>query len=208
MVFFYRCELVNPAYIIYMGADKNENEELIRWGWPEDVWFHVDKLSSAHVYLRLREGETLDDVPSVVINDCAQLVKENSIQGCKLNDVDVIYTMWENLKKTGDMAVGQVGFHDPKLTRKLTVEKRISEIIRRLEKTKEERPNFDLRAEREERDQRMRAKEKAAQAARKKAEREAQKLKEAEAERRSYDRLFVESKMRTNEDGYDSDDFM
>ena len=31
------------------------DEELIRWGWPEDVWFHVDKLSSAHVYLRLKE---------------------------------------------------------------------------------------------------------------------------------------------------------
>ena len=35
------------------------DEELIKWGWPEDVWFHVDKLSSAHVYLRLKEGETL-----------------------------------------------------------------------------------------------------------------------------------------------------
>lgn len=30
------------------------DEELIKWGWPEDVWFHVDKFSSAHVYLRLR----------------------------------------------------------------------------------------------------------------------------------------------------------
>ena len=31
------------------------DELLIKWGWPEDVWFHVDKLSSAHVYLRLAE---------------------------------------------------------------------------------------------------------------------------------------------------------
>ena len=31
------------------------DEELIKWGWPEDVWFHVDKLSSAHVYLRLNK---------------------------------------------------------------------------------------------------------------------------------------------------------
>jgi NFACT protein RNA binding domain len=29
------------------------DEDLIKWGWPEDVWFHVDKVSSAHVYLRL-----------------------------------------------------------------------------------------------------------------------------------------------------------
>ena len=33
------------------------DEELIKWGWPEDVWFHVDKVSSAHVYLRLHPGE-------------------------------------------------------------------------------------------------------------------------------------------------------
>lgn len=31
------------------------DEDLIKWGWPEDVWFHVDKFSSAHVYLRLRK---------------------------------------------------------------------------------------------------------------------------------------------------------
>lgn len=30
------------------------DEDLIKWGWPEDVWFHVDKFSSAHVYLRLQ----------------------------------------------------------------------------------------------------------------------------------------------------------
>ena len=49
------------------------DEELIKWGWPEDVWFHVDKVSSAHVYLRLKEGETLDDVPMAVIIGKIQL---------------------------------------------------------------------------------------------------------------------------------------
>lgn len=36
------------------------------------------------------------------------MVKANSIEGNKMNNVDVVYTMWENLKKTGDMAIGQV----------------------------------------------------------------------------------------------------
>jgi predicted ribosome quality control (RQC) complex YloA/Tae2 family protein len=36
-----------------MGKDKFENEELIKHAWPEDVWFHVDRESSAHVYIRL-----------------------------------------------------------------------------------------------------------------------------------------------------------
>ena len=93
-----------------MGLDKHENEELIQWGWPEDVWFHVDKVSSAHVYLRLKENETLDDVPMAVVEDAAQLVKANSISGNKMNDVDVVYTMWSNLKKTDGMVVGQVRF--------------------------------------------------------------------------------------------------
>ena len=95
---------VRISFNIYLLLD----EELIKWGWPEDVWFHVDKLSSAHVYLRLKPGETLDDVPMTVITDCAQLVKYNSISGNKMNDIDVVYTMWSNLKKTEGMEVGQV----------------------------------------------------------------------------------------------------
>lgn len=51
-----------------------------RWGWPEDVWFHVDKLSSAHVYLRLSPNMTIDTIPTELLEDCAQLVKANSIQ--------------------------------------------------------------------------------------------------------------------------------
>lgn len=25
-------------YVVYMGKDKFENEDLIKWGWPEDIW--------------------------------------------------------------------------------------------------------------------------------------------------------------------------
>lgn len=45
------------GHVLYMGKDKYENEDLIRYGFPEDVWFHVDNLSSAHVYLRMNRGE-------------------------------------------------------------------------------------------------------------------------------------------------------
>lgn len=27
------------AWLIYMGKDKHENEDLIRHGWPVDVWY-------------------------------------------------------------------------------------------------------------------------------------------------------------------------
>uniref|UniRef100_A0A1I8IQ77 Coiled-coil domain-containing protein 25 n=1 Tax=Macrostomum lignano TaxID=282301 RepID=A0A1I8IQ77_9PLAT len=209
MVLYFTCDLVSPPYTMYMGADKHENEELIRWGWPEDVWFHVDKLSSAHVYLRLRPGETLDDVPTQVIDACAQLVKANSIEGSKQNNVDIVYTMWDNLKKTGDMAVGQVGFHKSKQVRKVHVERRVPQLLKPLEKSKrEEFP--DLRALREERDARERQDLKAAERERKRAAEEEKKRKAEEKQMKSYDRLFDESKMVSNKDmsGYDSDDFI
>ena len=37
-----------------------------------------------------------------------------AVSGCKANDVDIVYTMWSNLKKTPGMDVGQVGFHRQK----------------------------------------------------------------------------------------------
>jgi uncharacterized membrane protein len=37
--------------------------------------------------------------------DACQLVKANSIQGNKMNNLDIVYTMWDNLKKTASMEV-------------------------------------------------------------------------------------------------------
>lgn len=86
-----------------------------------------------------------------MLEDAAQLVKANSIEGNKMNDVDVVYTMWSNLKKTQGMDVGQVGFHREKDVRKIHVAKRSNTVVNRLNKTKtSEEVNF--RAERENRD--------------------------------------------------------
>jgi hypothetical protein len=38
MVFYFTSNIVDPPVTLFMGEDKHENEELIRWGWPEDVW--------------------------------------------------------------------------------------------------------------------------------------------------------------------------
>jgi NFACT protein RNA binding domain len=116
-----------------------------------DCRFHVDKLSSAHVYLRLPLGKTLDDIPDDLLEECCQLVKQNSIEGCKQNNVDIVYTLWSNLKKTADMAVGQVSFHKPKEVRKCKVEKKKNDILNRINKTKIE-AFPDLAAQREQYD--------------------------------------------------------
>lgn len=208
MVLYFTSNVVSPPYSIYVGEDKHENEELIRWGWPEDVWFHVDKMSSAHVYLRLHIGETIDDIPEAVIQDCVQLVKANSIQGCKANDVDVVYTMWSNLKKTPDMDVGQVGFHKQKEVKTLRVDKKANEILNRLNKTREDKKP-DLRAEREERDRQEREGQKAKAREEKRRAKEEEDAKKREAELRSYSSLMKAENMTSNQDvEYDSDDFM
>lgn len=209
MVFYFTSNVIEPPVTLFMGIDKFENEDLIKWGWPEDVWFHVDKVSSAHVYLRLLPGQTIDDIPSAVLEDAAQLVKSNSIQGNKMNNIDVVYTMWSNLKKTESMEVGQVGFHVEKDVRKIRVEKRNSEIVNRLSKTKrEETP--DLRAQREERDRKDREDKKRIQREIKKQQKEEEKRKQEEAELRSYSTLMQSENMTSNtqNSGYDSDDFM
>ncbi|XP_064605617.1 coiled-coil domain-containing protein 25-like isoform X1 [Liolophura sinensis] len=208
MVFYFTSNVVTPPYTLFMGEDKHENEDLIRWAFPEDVWFHVDKVSSAHVYIRLHKGETLDDVPQTVIDDCAQLVKANSIQGNKMNNIDVVYTMSSNLKKTAGMDVGQVGFYKQKDVRSVRVEKRINEIVNRLNKTKEEK-HPDFRAEREERDHKEREAQRKIQQELKLKEKEEERRRKEQAELRSYSSLMKEENMQTNvDDGNDSDDFM
>uniref|UniRef100_A0A1B6LGF9 Coiled-coil domain-containing protein 25 n=1 Tax=Graphocephala atropunctata TaxID=36148 RepID=A0A1B6LGF9_9HEMI len=207
MVFYFVSNIVSPPVTLFMGLDKYENEELIKWGWPEDVWFHVDKLSSAHVYLRLKPGQTIDDIPSAVLEDAAQLVKANSITGNKMNDIDVVYTMWQNLKKTDGMEVGQVSFHKDKEVRKMRVAKRINEIVNRLNKTKTPK-EVDLRAERETRDQMEKEDQKKIQKDMREKQKEEEKRKQEEAELRSYTTLMKPELMTSNKDGNDSDDFM
>uniref|UniRef100_A0A8C5P356 Coiled-coil domain-containing protein 25 n=1 Tax=Jaculus jaculus TaxID=51337 RepID=A0A8C5P356_JACJA len=156
IVFYFTSSSVNlSTYTIYMGKDKYENENLIEYSWPEDIWFHVDKLSSAYVYLRLHKGKKIQDIPKVVPMDCANLVRANSIQGCKMNNVNVVYMLWSNLKKTADTDVGKIGFHRQKDVKIVTVEKKVNVILSRLEKTKLERFP-DLAAEKEGRDHKER----------------------------------------------------
>lgn len=70
------------------------------------------QLSSAHVYLRLRPDQNWENIPAPLLADCAQLVKANSIEGNKKNNITIIYTPWSNIKKQGDMAIGSVTFHN------------------------------------------------------------------------------------------------
>jgi hypothetical protein len=103
----------------------------------------------------MRDNETWDNIAPDLLTDCAQLTKANSIEGNKKDNVTVIYTPWSNLKKSGNMATGQVGFKDQKLVRRLYVEKRENAIVNRLNKTKVEKFP-DLRQEKADREKELR----------------------------------------------------
>lgn len=135
-----------------------------------------------------------------------------------MSNIDVIYTFWSNLKKTADMEIGQIGFHDNKNVRSIHVEKRSNEIVNRLNKTKVSlkiilaffqnllknkfqvvKNNVNFQSEREERDRKERNKEKQVQREIKLKEKEDAKRKEEAAQLRSYDYVMKTENMRTNE---------
>uniref|UniRef100_A0A8C4E5X4 Coiled-coil domain-containing protein 25 n=1 Tax=Dicentrarchus labrax TaxID=13489 RepID=A0A8C4E5X4_DICLA len=182
MVFYFTSAVVNPPYTIYMGKDKYESESELHQ--PRSLWHH-----------KVRRYTTS---PPEVLIDCVQLVKNNSIQGCKMNNINVVYTPWANLKKTGDMDVGQIGFYRQKEVKIVAVEKKVNEIVNRLEKTKVERLP-DLAAEKESRDREERNEKKALLQDQKKKEKDEQRRKKEMEELRNYSSLMKSENMQTNE---------
>ncbi|KAI5465390.1 coiled-coil domain-containing protein 25 [Mariannaea sp. PMI_226] len=220
MVYYFTSNVVEPAGFVYVGKDKFENEDLIKFGWEEDVWyeisfpvFHVDKLSSAHIYLRMTEGQQWDSLPEDLVMDLAQLTKANSIEGNKKDNITIIYTPWSNLKKDGSMEVGQVGFHDQRKVKRILVPQRENPIVNRLNKTKVEKKP-DLKQERDDRLRELRKRDQAAQVQRRKEEaKQAQEWKEKKWQKdHAYDELFTEDNMAasSNQDRDENweDDFM
>lgn len=209
MVYYFTSNTVSPAAFIYVGKDKVENEELIKYGLDEDVWFHVDNLSSAHIYLRLDEEESWESIPKPLLEDCAQLTKANSIEGNKKDNITVIYTPWSNLKKDGSMATGQVGFKDQRKVKKIHVPQRENPIVNRLNKTKVEKFP-DLRQEKENRQKELRRRDKAAQLARQKEEAKVAKERKEKAWQRdhAYDDLLSEDAIASSSNQDRDPDFL
>ncbi|RSH80343.1 uncharacterized protein EHS24_008919 [Apiotrichum porosum] len=210
MVLFFTSTAVSPPVTIYMGRDKVENEELLKYGLPTDVWFHVDKLSSAHVYLRQSEGEPhgdWDNLPAALINDAAQLVKANSIEGNKKDNITVIWTPFTNLKKTGDMAVGQVSFHADKKVKRVKVVTRDNVVVNRLNKTKVEK-EVDHESERQERLRAEGRKKKASAIEQQRVADEQKKKWAEEKSARTYEGMFTEEAIEGAREEWSDDDFM
>lgn len=147
MVYYFKAtipdDFEDKVYNIYMGRDKIENDPLIKYSHPKNLWFHVDKHSSAHLYLELSKEEQLKDfkdlsIDSVLLDQIGQLTKGNSIKGNKLNNITIIYTPVDNLVSDGSMDIGTVTFKNPRLIKRFNVAKKENMVLNKLNKTKTE----------------------------------------------------------------------
>ena len=143
--------LVKDHYI-YVGVNQFENEDMIKWAQRYMstlklplIWYHADKYSSPHAYIRLHEGETKPD-PELVQCAC-QLVKNGSIEGTKKPACDIVFTPASNLKKTKQMNPGQVSFHQRELMGYERAIRKDTKILTMLEKVKSEMPLQNLEEE-------------------------------------------------------------
>jgi predicted ribosome quality control (RQC) complex YloA/Tae2 family protein len=83
------------TYTIRVGETAQDNWNLIDESKQNDVWFHVDNVSSCHVVLTVGE---IKKPHKSVINYCAALCKAGSKLKNNKN-VKIIYTEIKNIKK-------------------------------------------------------------------------------------------------------------
>merc|ERR1740130_442812 len=88
--------------------------------------------------------DAMASIPEQVVMEMCQLVKNNSIDGCKLSQADIVYTPFLNLKKEERMDAGQVGFKDESFRKVLKNVEKDKEIVKAMEKTREVR-EIDLK---------------------------------------------------------------
>lgn len=143
MVYVYESKPIDTfdSHSVISGKDQFENDLLIKYGFREWglIWFHAEKYSSGHIYLKLLPHEkSLDDVPEEVVQDCLQLCKSTSIQGNKLDQCKIIVTPWYNLRKNGSMKPGEVSYKSTRNCTKFQCYQRNQKLLNRLGKTRVE----------------------------------------------------------------------
>ena len=132
----YHFESFDENYQIFTGIDAKENDLLARWGWEEDILFHIAGLPGGHIYLRtpniinkkafkqikkLSDFELLLNIPSNVITQCLQLAKQYSSRGKKEKNASIHITPWLNVKKHDGDNYGTVEFQHYALVKTLRV---------------------------------------------------------------------------------------
>ena len=83
----------------YIGTTQYENFDVIDIGSDEDIWIHAKDSSSCHVVCKVPENLNKKEV-KYIVKVGALLCKSNTNKLKSLKNIDFIYTMIKNIKKT------------------------------------------------------------------------------------------------------------
>ena len=100
-------------YYVNIGKSAKENWNLLDNSDPDDIWFHLEKVSSPYVIL---ESKNTEAIPHDIIYECAKLCKSHSKEKT-LTSSSIIYCSVANIKKA--KAVGSVKLIKPSCTIKV-----------------------------------------------------------------------------------------
>lgn len=212
MPYFYKAS--DPSFIIYEGISAEENDWLAEYGWPEDILFHAETVSSSHIYLRTKTSVNKDDfrkikdwkdfetylnVPEIVIKECLQLCKYNSIKGSKMDLCKVFITPWINVSKKGIKEEGTINVK-PKYKLIFNVKEK-KKLRKQIEKTKEKIiiTKNEMKSEKKKRDEMERKKNKNENMKYKEIKKKKY-LEQKEKEKNDYKNVIDKSNMVSNKD--------
>ena len=166
MPYHFKC--CDESFQIFTGIDAKENDLLARWGWEEDILFHVGGMPGGHIYLRtnqvinkklfkkirkMNDFESLMEIPTNVIEECLQITKQYSSRGRKEKAVQIHITPWLNVKKLDGDNAGTIQFTDHSLvkTLKASTDKNMVDMLQET-RTKRKMKEDDFRRERDAKD--------------------------------------------------------
>ncbi len=92
------------GYDMFVGRNDRQNDELVKMGKGNDLWFHIRDFPGSHVLVRVKRGA---DVPRGTIEEAARLAVKYSSRA-KDGKGTVVYTHVKYLKKPKGAAPGKV----------------------------------------------------------------------------------------------------
>lgn len=100
-------------YIIYIGSNARDNWNLIDNSYPDDLWFHLDNMPSAHIVITQQTNQ-IEDIyySNQIISIAADYCKSSSKNSKNLHKAKIVYTKIKNLKKGKE--IGSVIISEPK----------------------------------------------------------------------------------------------
>ena len=102
------------AITFYIGKSAAGNFEIIDISEPDDIWFHINNDSSAHVIAKLPADFNKKDL-KYIIKHGAVICKQNSKYKTAKVPTEIIYTKVKNIEKTN--TIGSVHVTDEKIVR-------------------------------------------------------------------------------------------